>query len=307
MISKAKSVRGSSQAIDYILNDKGLAIELDRNGLVGNDGKEILQELRMVQAENRNCQNNTMSIVLSPDAEQMNFSQDELRKMLHDHLDTLGLRNNQWIATVHNSTNNPHIHIIANRIGFDGKALNDSFISKKAQNSAERIAQKLGLNTAREIELSRQTNTKELKKEIEKCMIDCKSKSNTFEEFTDLMRSRGYEVKPSYNKQGVMFGMRIDSGDNSFKLSEINRNMKHYHFADILPKNTQLKVPELANKTNRLQVGGNLVADVLKSKLGKEVNDVFKAVDVVSSINLNKVAINVVKRSIDVLKRGMSM
>lgn len=42
MISKAKSVRGSSQAIDYILNDKGQAIELDRNGLVGKDGKEIL-------------------------------------------------------------------------------------------------------------------------------------------------------------------------------------------------------------------------------------------------------------------------
>ena len=52
MVSKAKSVRGSSQAIDYILNDKGQAVELDRNGLVGSDGKEILNELRMVQETN---------------------------------------------------------------------------------------------------------------------------------------------------------------------------------------------------------------------------------------------------------------
>ena len=82
MISKAKSVRGSSQAIDYILNDKGQAIELDRNGLVGKDGKEILQELRMVQSENQNCKNNTISIVLSPDADQGKLSNKELRLSL---------------------------------------------------------------------------------------------------------------------------------------------------------------------------------------------------------------------------------
>jgi len=208
MISKAKSVKGSSQGIDYILNDKGLAVELDRNGLVGKEGKEILRELRMVQFENRNCLNNTLSIVLSPDVGQGSFSNEELKKMLHTHLDNLGLSNHQWIATVHNSTKNKHIHIIANRIAPNGKALNDSFISKKAQDSAQKIAQGMGLMTAKEIELSNEIETRALKKDIENSLIECKAKSNSFDEFCSLIKSKGYDLKPSNNKRLKGVGKR---------------------------------------------------------------------------------------------------
>ncbi|WP_313139196.1 relaxase/mobilization nuclease domain-containing protein [Myroides sp.] len=307
MISKAKSVRGSSQAIDYILNDKGQAIELDRNGLVGKDGKEILQELRMVQSENQNCKNNTISIVLSPDADQGKLSNKELRKALHEHLENLGLIDHQWIATVHNSTQNQHIHIIANRIDFNAKALNDSFISKKSQESAEKIAQNMGLKTAKQIEQSKKTETKGLKKEIEKSILECKAKSNNFDDFCRLMKSNGYDVKPTYNKQGVLFGMRIDNGDNSFKLSEINRNIKHYHFADILPQETKLKAPELVNKVKSSSNSSNLIVNAIKSQLGEEINDVFKAVDIASSINPSKLAINALKVSIKDVGRSMSL
>lgn len=306
MISKAKSVKGSSQAIDYILNDKGLAIELDRYGLVGKDGKEILQELRMVQAENHNCKNNTISIVLSPDTGQGKLEMHELRTMLHKHLENLGLNNHQWIASVHNSTNNQHIHVIANRIDLEGRALNDSFISKKAQESADRIAQSMGLKSAKEIELERKIETQGLKKEIEKSILECKANSNSFDGFCDLMKAKGYDVKPSYNKQGVMFGMRIDSENNSFKLSEINRNIKHYHFADILPQETKLKVPELANKV-KASDSSNLIVNAIKSQLGKELNDVFKAADIASNMNLNKLAINALKVSAKDLGRSMGM
>lgn len=307
MISKAKSIKGSSQAIDYILDDKGLAVELDRYGLVGNDGKEILQELRMVQDQNRACQNNTISIVLSPDAGQGKFEMHELRTMLHKHLENLGLNNHQWIASVHNSTNNQHIHVIANRINLEGKALNDSFISKKAQESAQSIAQSMGLKSAKEIEFLKKSETKGLKKEIEKSILECKAKSNSFDGFCGLMKSKGYDVKPSYNKQGIMFGMRIDCGNYSFKLSEINRNIKHYHFADILPRETKLKAPEFAQITERSKGGGNLVLNAIKSHLGKEINDVFKAVDIASNMNLNKLVINALKVSAKDIGRSMGM
>ena len=179
--------------------------------ILTNKQKEILQELRMVQSENQNCKNNTISIVLSPDADQGKLSNKELRKALHEHLENLGLIDHQWIATVHNSTQNQHIHIIANRIDFNAKALNDSFISKKSQESAEKIAQNMGLKTAKQIEQSKKTETKGLKKEIEKSILECKAKSNNFDDFCRLMKSNGYDVKPTYNKQGVLFGMRIDN------------------------------------------------------------------------------------------------
>ena len=311
MISKAASTKGSPQAIDYILNDKGQAIELDRNGVVGENGKEILSEFRMVQAENKVCEKNTISIVLSPDSEQGKYSEEQLRSFLHKHLDNLGLRDNQWIASVHNSTENQHIHIIANRINTQGKALDDSFISKKAQSSAESIAKQYGLTTAKEISLSSNTNTKELRKQINQSILECKSKSRSFEEFSMLMKDKGYEVKPTYNKSGAMFGMRIESKGYSFKLSEINRQIKHYHFADILPKETLLKAPDLPRKISNKSSGllQNAIVNQVKTSLGKEVQDVFKAFEIASSLKLDRLVLNSVKEVVQGISRsrGMSM
>lgn len=311
MISIAKSIAGSSQAINYVLDDKGKAIELDRNGLIGTNGEDILQELRMVQAENTNCQKNTISIVLSPDAKQGNFSQEELKQFLHKHLDNLGLKDNQWIATVHSSTENKHIHIIANRINLKGEALNDSFISKKAQESAERIAKEYGFVTAQERSLERAERIKEMKKEINHLLIECKSKSKSFEEFNFHLKSKGFELKPSCNSKGAMFGMRIEGQGESFKLSEINRNIKHYHFADLFPKGTLIQASDLT-KEIKPKASGNIIADTfsnqIKGALGKEVQGVFKAVDIVSSLSLEKLAINAVKSIVKGIERGgMSM
>ena len=69
MVSKAKAVKGSAQAINYILDDKGQAQELGRNLVSGENGEEILAEMREIQEMNARCENNTYSIVLSPSNE----------------------------------------------------------------------------------------------------------------------------------------------------------------------------------------------------------------------------------------------
>lgn len=309
MVSKAKSIRGSSQAIDYILNDKGQAVELDRNGLVGTNGKEILQELRMVQQGNTTCYNNTFTIVLSPDSKQGNYTSDELKTFLHQHLNNLGIKDHQWIATIHNSTDDKHIHIIANRIDAQGKALNDSFISKKAQDSAERIAKEHGYITAKDLSYDKKVRTKELKQTINKAMVQCKAKSKTFDEFCFHMKEQGFEVKPNYNSKGAMFGIRIEGKGESFKLSEINRNIKHYHFADILPKDTLLQTTDFKNTGIR---GSNnfikdTIANQLSNSLGKELRNIFMAIDIANSLSPEKLAINAVKSIVKGMGRGMSM
>jgi len=308
MISKAKSIKGSSQSIDYILNDKGQAVELDRSGVVGVNGKEILSEFRMVQAENHHCKNNTMSIVLSPDSEQGKYNIDQLKEFLHKHLDNLGLRNHQWIASVHNSTDNQHIHIIANRIDSNGKALNDSFISKKAQESAEKIAKEYGLVTAQSKSLGMSIDTKSLRKAINLDIIDCKGRSKTFQEFCEFMRDKGHEVKPSINGNGAMFGMRIESDGHSFKLSEINRQIKHIHFADILPNDVLLKDASLkktmSKSTNLIT---NAISNQLKESLGKEIQDVFRAIEVAGILSPTKLAVNASKELIKPLRKDMGM
>jgi len=155
--------------------------------------------------------------------------------------------------------------------------------------------------------------TKELTQEINRTLIECKARSTTFSEFCSHMKSSGFEVKPSYNKQGAMFGMRINAKGESFKLSEINRNIKHYHFADILPKETLIQSPSFSKMMSHPKGKAdsnlirNTIANQFKSSLGKEVQTVFKAVDIASSLSPAKLAVNVAKSIIRGMGRGMSL
>ena len=228
MVSLAKATKGSTQAIDYIMNDKGHAVELDRNMVMGENGQDILSEFREIQSLNTRCENNTYSIVLPPDAAQVKFSNDELQQLTRDHLKNLGLDNHQYIAYVHNSTDEQHVHIIANRISLEGKAHSDSMIHKKAHESAEKLAKERGLYTAVEVKQMKREMTKDLRHEISKAYTQCKNKSTSIEHFQELMSKKGYDVNLTINKQGNIQGFRIEERQTSqsFKASEIGKNVR---------------------------------------------------------------------------------
>lgn len=247
MVSKASATKGSSQAIDYLLDDKGQAVEIDRQGIAGQNGLEILSEFREIQAMNSRCQNNTYSIVLSPSNER-NFELSELREIGRKHLKNLGLENNQYLMTVHTSTDQPHIHIQVNRIGFNGRAHDDKFIGKYAQLSAEKIAKEYGLTTAKDIAKIKNLQHTPIKQEIEQANQFAMKNARTFTQYKDLMHSKGIEVNPTINSKGEMQGFRIFHKQSGldFKASEVKGVGLKY-----LPKNgIKLDIPVTPNFAN---------------------------------------------------------
>lgn len=227
MISKAKSVKGSSKGIEYIQSDKELgdALELDRNGIISKEPNEIMDEFRIMQQANERCEKNTISMVISP-SEEKQFTIPELREIGRKHLKELGLDQNQYLMTLHKSTGKPHIHIVANRIDEQGKAINDSFISLKSQQVSERIAQENGLRTAKELKKINDITLVPIKEEIKRAHQFSVQNSNTFQDYKDLMGSKGIEVKQTINKNGELQGFRLlhkESGLN-FKASQIGKD-----------------------------------------------------------------------------------
>lgn len=232
MVSKAKAVGGSAAGIDYIMKEEKNGYELCRNDVIGENGTEILAEFCETQAMNSNCKNNTFSIVLSPANDKTHTAQ-ELREFTEKHLKNLGLENNQYIACVHQNTKATHVHIIANRIDYQGKALDDSYIGFKAQNSAESIAKENGLTTAKDVrkekllekELTKDLN-KELKADIYKSHNISVKQSKTFGEYIQNMHDKGLKIEPIINKADKLQGFKITDkmSDLTFKASEIHKN-----------------------------------------------------------------------------------
>lgn len=234
MVSKAKATKGSVRAINYLFDDKGQAVELDRNGIAGMNGTEILSEFREIQALNGNCINNTYSIVISPSNER-EFTDGELKRIGQFYLEQMGLIDHQYLMTAHKSTDQTHIHIQCNRIGFDGKAHSDSKIHKKAQDIAEDIAKRLGLKTAKEVQQERikeqeAVQSKDIPQLLALLNEKCTKQAKTFTEYCALMRAQGVEVLPTINASGAIQGFRLQhlqSGEN-YKASEVKKcGLKH--------------------------------------------------------------------------------
>lgn len=265
MVSLAKATKGSPQAIDYIMNDKGQAVELDRNLVMGENGQDILSEFREVQSLNTRCENNTYTIVLSPDASQVKFSHEELKEITQAHLKNLKLENHQYIAYVHNSTDEQHVHIIANRISLEGKAHSDSMIHKKAHQSAEKIAKGKGLITAKEVREIKRDMTKDLRQEMRKAYTQCRDKSTSIEHFEELMHNKGYNINFVENKQGKIQGFRIDERQTgiSFKASEIGKEVRLPNLEKKIAENKQI-ISQAKEVLNTPKIASKLPKDIIK-------------------------------------------
>lgn len=176
--------------------------------------------MRFVQSNNKRCLNNTISLIISPNPDVgKNLTNGQLREILHKQLEYLGLKNHQYISTIHNSTGKVHIHAIINRI-HNKKAYNDSWISKKAQEGAEKIALSYGWRTALDIK-----NEIRLEREIIKKTIGDLLKGNkvtSFDQFLVLLDRKGLDPKKVYSKvTGKLSGYTI----KGHKASDIDRKL----------------------------------------------------------------------------------
>ena len=244
MVSKAKSIKGSSASIQYIQSDKELgdALELDRNGIISDDPNEIMDEFRFMQEANEKCQKNTISIVISP-SDEKKFTPSELRDIGRKHLKGLGLDKNQYLMTLHQSTGKPHIHIIANRINEKGVAVKDNFISLKSQTISENMAKERGLLTSKDVKKINDITRQPIKNEIKQAHQFAISNSKTFDNYKDLMFSKGIIIKPTINKNNQLQGFRMVHKQSGldFKASQIGKNFGVKNLVE-----NQIKMPNLS-------------------------------------------------------------
>ncbi|MDH7459688.1 relaxase/mobilization nuclease domain-containing protein [Chitinophagaceae bacterium 26-R-25] len=218
MIGKIITGKSFNGCLRYCLNDKlsdgefgeqalkNRADVLVFNQCFGNE-KELIQQFNEVRNLNRKLSKPVMHITLSfaPGEQLPNY---RLAEICEDCAKELGFEKNQFVAIYHKDTRHQHVHIVANRIGFDGKTLSDSNNYKKIANYCRRMELKYNLKQvqsprqflSRELRQSpRQDQRKEkLKKDIKDGILNARS----YQEFEQRMNALKYEVIKS---RGIAF------------------------------------------------------------------------------------------------------
>ena len=83
---------------------------------------EIIQQFNEVRGLNPKLSKPVLHISLSLAPEDL-MDKGKLSEIAHECARQMGFENNQYIAVYHKDTKHQHVHIIVNRVGFDGKTV----------------------------------------------------------------------------------------------------------------------------------------------------------------------------------------
>ena len=282
MIGKGHAIASTGASIAYGWNQEKNAEVVLKEYLAGENPKEISEEFQIIQSQNERCINNTLSFVVSPtvkDGQEM--SKAQLKEITSRFLKEMELNNRQAIAFVHRDKAHTHVHVYVNRIGFDGKAYNDSFIGKRSQIAADNVAKELGLTRVRDVQ---QEKLKELNwqrlaiRYINNKVMETRPKS--LDEYINKMKACNVQVIPSINKSNRLQGFRFEYKGANLKGSEVHRSM----------------------------TGGKIIGEISQNAKGigmKEISSGLKLMDKTVQLSTNmasKIAKDLIKQ---VIKRGL--
>lgn len=284
MIGKGRSVSQGKISIEYGWNQEKDAVVVLKQNLVGENPKEISNEFKIIQNMNVKCEKNTLSFILSPtikDGEKLtNMQFGEIAKRF---IEEMKLNNHQAIAFIHNDKAHRHMHLYCNRVDYTGKTYSDSFIGKRANYSAEKVAKSMGLKTVKDIQNEKLDKFKTLRLEIHNAhknlLIQYRPK--TFDDYIKKMAAKNVKVIPSINKGGKLQGFRFEYKNINMKGSEVHRSMSGGKIANEIAINNSGKILPHSAKTVNIagkvvELSTNLITSIAKKDIKQVITKGIK-------------------------------
>ena len=275
MIGKGKAISHTAASMSYGLKEEKDSEIIHSQYLAGETPREITEEFRVIQQQNELCKKNTLSFVLSPTIEDgKKLEQKQLKEMTERFLKEMRLKEQQAVAFVHRDKEHVHVHLYVNRISFEGKAYNDSFIGKRSQQMAERVARQMSLTTVREVQQEKLYRTQELRSEIQRIheKVMAKERPRDFDQYIKSMEENKVKVVPSINRQNQLQGFRFEYKGTNLKGSEVHRSMSMGRIAgqmkfekDRVQRMAKDRSMELLGRT--VNVPSNLAATIAKKTI----------------------------------------
>lgn len=230
MIIKARSISHIKSSLGYILKEEKQHEFLASDGLDTTNVNTMLNDFSIYQKEK--VIKGYVSLVISPHQEDK-LTISGYQNLLKETMKELKLDNRQFIAVMHRNTENPHIHVILNRIDYNNNTWKDHHVAWMCQSACLSVSKRLNLKNA--YESTKKENKKpinnqydkvfnELKKELQQIVKQELSKAKNLEHLYSNLEKRGVSVEIERFKNGS-FGTTLKYKDTNFKASTINRKL----------------------------------------------------------------------------------
>lgn len=132
---------------------RGLAAYLLRRGrgrivagvMAGRTPRELSQEFGILRRLNPKLNKAVAHLMLSPAPGDPPLTDQQWQAIAQHYIGAMGFANAPWVAVVHQDTDHQHMHLMACRIGFDGKTISDANDFRKSETVVRQIEARFGL------------------------------------------------------------------------------------------------------------------------------------------------------------------
>ena len=233
-------------SINENLQHKDRAEVIYYNNCFG-DAKELASQFNEVRKLSARVEKPVIHISLRL-APGESLSKDQLVEIAQACAAEFKFDKNQYVCALHKDTREQHIHIVANRVGYDGKAVNLANNYRRMANFCRQMEKQYNL---REVLNPRKFLSKEQrliprqdmrKERLKKDIRDTLQHVTTYQEFERKMKSLGYSVLKG---RGISFiddkKVKIKGSEVGFSLSTIERILELRQKIEMVPQEEKIR------------------------------------------------------------------
>ena len=213
MIGKIRKGRSFGGCIRYVTQKDDAEIIASEGVLLGT-AEEMARSFRWQCLLNPDVAKPVGHIALSFKPEDAPRLTDAfMARLAGEYLELMGIRNTQFIVVRHHGTDNPHCHIVFNRVDFDGKVISDSNDFRRNEKVTKMLKDKYSLTYSegkQSVKTEKLHASEKVKYEIYRAVKEALRSADTWKEFQNKLLKMGVEMEFKYKGntnevQGIRF------------------------------------------------------------------------------------------------------
>ena len=229
MIGKLKKGSSFGGCIRYVTGKDEAKIIASDGVLLGTNA-EITQSFELQRQLNPRIKKPVGHIALSfKPGDKPRLTDEFMAKIALEYMQMMGITDTQFIIVRHHNTDNPHCHIVYNRINNESKLLSDRNDYRRNEQVTKALKSKYGLTYGTD---KSKTNTRKLrnaeraKYEVHNAVKEALKGADSWQKFKNELAKRGVHLEFVYKdkEQAKVQGIRFSKDEYSFKGTQISRD-----------------------------------------------------------------------------------
>jgi hypothetical protein len=200
--------------------------------------RSIMEEIKMVRMQRPNLAKYFYHTSLNfPPYE--NLGNEQMNIIANEYLNNMGFDQHQYLIFRHYDADHPHLHILVNRIGYDGSVVTDSKDYKRSEAVLRKLEKQHGLTevtsskqaqeramTKNELEMMKRTDSPSVKMKLQVILKEVLSKRVTTEQFISQLEAKSINIRFNQASTGFISGISYGFEGMQFKGQHLGNSYK---------------------------------------------------------------------------------